>query len=45
MSRVGEVIVIQLLYRIVAIEDYFKFERVLLCKTQYFLFRLLQLYK
>jgi hypothetical protein len=29
MSGVGEVIVIQVLYRIVAIEDYFKFERVL----------------
>jgi hypothetical protein len=28
MSGVGEAIVIQLLYRIVAIEDYFKFERV-----------------
>jgi hypothetical protein len=29
MSGVGEVIVIQLLYRIVAIEDYFKIERVI----------------
>jgi hypothetical protein len=38
MSGVREVIVIQLLYRIVAIEDYFKFERVLSLQNSIFPF-------
>ena len=45
MRGVGKDAVVQVLSGIVAIGVYFKFERVLLCKTQYFRFRLLQLYK
>ncbi len=41
----GKNIVIQVLYGIAAIGGYFKFEHSFLCKTQYFRFRLLQLFE
>jgi hypothetical protein len=44
MSGVGKDTVIQVLSGIVAIEGYFKFERVVSLSTIYFHFRLLQPY-
>jgi hypothetical protein len=43
VAGVGKDIVIQVLYGIVAIEGYFKFERVLSLQTHFFRFRLLQI--
>jgi len=43
MNGVGVVMVIQLLYRIVAIGGYFKFERAVFVLDIYFRFRMLQL--